>query len=137
MERARCAQLGWDFEALDHAFFSEPNSEARKESGRAALQGWFNLTLARRTCAKCPVRAECLSYALALEDVALPSLICKEDGKLWYGLARSDVRGVWGGTTEQERAATAHLPRAERLETLDAVFHEQIRGLLAPDERVA
>ena len=39
---------------------------------------------ARRLCAGCPVRAECLAYALeAPEEV-----------------------GIWGGTTANERAAT-------------------------------
>ncbi|MEH0449445.1 WhiB family transcriptional regulator [Streptomyces sp. B21-102] len=38
---------------------------------------------AKRVCARCPVRAECLSYALG----------------------SGQTSGVWGGTGEQERVA--------------------------------
>jgi WhiB family redox-sensing transcriptional regulator len=64
-------------------------------SERAACRGtdpesWFadvrpghqdeNITRLRRICAECPVRVECLNYAL--------------DNNEW---------GIWGGTTDDER----------------------------------
>jgi WhiB family redox-sensing transcriptional regulator len=42
--------------------------------------------LAKRICARCPVRAECLEYALS-------------GAGTWGGIAT----GIWGGTTPQER----------------------------------
>ena len=42
--------------------------------------------LAKRICAACPVRAQCLNYALAGADA-------------WGGIAT----GIWGGTTPRER----------------------------------
>lgn len=47
---------------------------------------------ARRICAGCPVRAECLAYALAASG---PALV-----------------GVWGGTTERERRTIRHATKA-------------------------
>jgi uncharacterized protein YcaQ len=42
--------------------------------------------LAKRICARCPVRAQCLEYALS-------------GAGTWGGIAT----GIWGGTTPQER----------------------------------
>lgn len=42
--------------------------------------------LAKRICARCPVRAECLEYELS-------------GAGTWGGIAT----GIWGGTTPQER----------------------------------
>ncbi|MFI5825392.1 WhiB family transcriptional regulator [Streptomyces rishiriensis] len=47
--------------------------------------------VAKRVCARCPVRAECLSYAL--------------------GTAQTS--GVWGGTGEEERAELFRTARSE------------------------
>jgi WhiB family transcriptional regulator, redox-sensing transcriptional regulator len=54
---------------------------------------WFpakgeTTALAKRICAACPVRVQCLDYALAGADT-------------WGGI----VSGIWGGTTPRERAA--------------------------------
>lgn len=51
------------------------------------LGGHAQAALARRICRACPVRAECLDYALAGADT-------------WNGL----TTGIWGGTTPRERA---------------------------------
>ena len=42
---------------------------------------------AKRICAACPVRAECLEYALSGADT-------------WRGI----TTGIWGGTTPRERS---------------------------------
>ncbi len=42
---------------------------------------------AKRICATCPVRAECLEYALSGADT-------------WRGI----TTGIWGGTTPRERS---------------------------------
>jgi WhiB family transcriptional regulator, redox-sensing transcriptional regulator len=46
-----------------------------------------SLTLAKRICGHCPVRAECLDYALSGADT-------------WAGISN----GIWGGTTPRDRA---------------------------------
>ena len=65
-----------------------PKWMASAACSRAGTADWFPRkgrapTTARAVCQSCPVRAECLAYAMADEDLA----------------------GVWGGTTERERKA--------------------------------
>ena len=51
--------------------------------------------LAKRICAACPVRAQCLDYALSGADT-------------WRGI----TSGIWAGTTPKERAVLRrHRPR--------------------------
>lgn len=57
----------------------------------AAGPGLAQVSSAKAVCGRCPVRANCLSYAL---------------------ITRPD--GIWGGTTREERWAS--LPRAKRPE---------------------
>ena len=66
-ERALCAQADPD------AWF--PDKRQREST-----------QLAKRICARCPVRAQCLEYALSSADT-------------WGGIAT----GIWDGTTPQER----------------------------------
>jgi WhiB family transcriptional regulator, redox-sensing transcriptional regulator len=66
-ERALCAQADPD------AWFPERGQHALAE-------------IAARICGRCPVRAQCLDYALSGADT-------------WGGIAT----GIWGGTTPQER----------------------------------
>lgn len=68
---------------------SAPHPEAffpETELGHIAAENWP--TDALRTCGTCPVRRECLAYALA-----------------------NKVEGVWGGTTDIDRK---HLQAAAR-----------------------
>ena len=51
---------------------------------------------AKAVCAMCPVRPECLQWALATGQDA----------------------GVWGGTSEEERRALRHIGRPERVAAL-------------------
>lgn len=59
---------------------------------RDANQDWFfgddasSRTLAKKLCADCPVRSECLNYALT----------------------HGEQFGVWGGTTQTERWERSH-----------------------------
>ena len=53
---------------------------------------------AKRICARCPVRTDCLEYAMTGAD------------RSWPG---QDGEGVWGGLTAPERAVLA-LQRRER-----------------------
>lgn len=46
---------------------------------------------ARKVCSNCPVRVECLSYALDMSE---------------------NPHGIWGGTTERERARMRAVPYA-------------------------
>jgi WhiB family redox-sensing transcriptional regulator len=59
---------------------------------QADADAWFpdkgrQAVMAKRICAACPVRVQCLDYALAGADT-------------WSGIAT----GIWGGTTPRERA---------------------------------
>jgi WhiB family transcriptional regulator, redox-sensing transcriptional regulator len=72
---------------------------------QADPDAWFpdkggSTALAKLICAACPVRAQCLDYALSGADT-------------WGGIAR-----IWGGTTPRERAQLRHhpegLPRDEQ-----------------------
>ena len=51
--------------------------------------------IARRICGACPVRPQCLDYALSGADT-------------WHGIAT----GIWGGTTPRERAAMRRARKA-------------------------
>jgi WhiB family redox-sensing transcriptional regulator len=51
-----------------------------------------DIAAAKRVCARCPVRAECLAYALAHDE----------------------REGIWGGTTAQERRRLTRPSRARR-----------------------
>jgi WhiB family redox-sensing transcriptional regulator len=66
-ERALCAQADPD------AWFPAKRQRA-------------HMTIAIQICGQCPVRAQCLDYALSGADS-------------WGGIAT----GIWGGTTPQER----------------------------------
>jgi WhiB family transcriptional regulator, redox-sensing transcriptional regulator len=60
--------------------------------GQADPDAWFpdkggSTALAKRICAACPVRAQCLDYAVSGADT-------------WRGISA----GIWGGTTSRERA---------------------------------
>lgn len=71
------------------------------------LAGAKGLRRARLFCARCPVRYDCLETAL-----------------------RTESDGVWGGTTLDEREATAGIePLEERIRTLDHRFYQiVVRG---------
>ena len=70
---------GWFEQAAcrseDRRLFFEPEHESAKRRDR-------RVSAAKAVCATCPVRRECLSYALA----------------------RPERYGVWGGLTTRERA---------------------------------
>jgi WhiB family transcriptional regulator, redox-sensing transcriptional regulator len=61
------------------------------QCAQADPDAWFpgkgeTAAVAKRICAACPVRAQCLDYALSGADT-------------WGGIAT----GIWGGTTPRER----------------------------------
>lgn len=66
MDDAVCRQVGGEM------FFPENGQDSQQ---------------AQAVCRDCPVRSECLDYALTLEDSGV-----------WF------VMGVWGGTTQKQRA---------------------------------
>lgn len=73
-------ELTWQDDALCAEVGTEPFFVEKGESPRPA----------KRVCARCPVRAECLDYAL-----------------------QTDQRfGIWGGTSPAERAAMTRTSRA-------------------------
>ena len=98
---------------------------------------------ARRICARCPVRRECLIEALTYEAGKRNPETGRWDRKLPFG--------VWGGVTPDERhdKAVRHQPgcRSNRcpgcrpledvLDDLDEVFRAEVARWLAPSECVA
>jgi WhiB family redox-sensing transcriptional regulator len=67
---------------------------------QADPDAWFpdkggSTTIARLICGACPVRAQCLDYALSGADT-------------WGGIST----GIWGGTTPRERAAVRRARKA-------------------------
>jgi len=65
MDDAVCREIGHD------VFFPKPGEDAKE---------------ARAVCRDCPVRVECLTHALDLQDAGAWTVI-----------------GIWGGTTVKER----------------------------------
>jgi WhiB family redox-sensing transcriptional regulator len=65
------------------------------------VPGSKKIRRARRVCARCPVRRPCLE------------LVVDED-----------LGGVWAGTTDDQREATAGLPREQRIEALEQMAYE-------------
>ena len=67
-------------------FFPDPSGNREPQWARVHLQA------ARAICAPCPVKLECLAFALAGRD-----------------------RGIWAGTTEEQREASRVLPEDRRI----------------------
>jgi len=80
----------WQAEALCASPDIDPNLFFR-DVGARRDRGPYTIETrrARAICARCPVRKDCLMTALKRVEV-----------------------GVWGGTTEEDRAAVRHLPEA-------------------------
>lgn len=91
VDGALCAQ------AYPDAFF--PDSDTPERSTADAL----------KLCASCPVRDECLTYALTHDE----------------------RYGIWGGLTSRQRRRIKPLPRAER-STLCARGHDRVHGRSGP-----
>ena len=72
-------------ETRDKLFFPEKGHNS--EAGKKICNGIEGFKY-RKGRPPCPVRDECLEYALTFPD--------------------GDLRGVWGGTTENERKAIQH-----------------------------
>jgi WhiB family redox-sensing transcriptional regulator len=70
-------------EAKADVFFPDPTDQAGKVA---------NVKEARAICAPCPVKLECLAFALAGRD-----------------------RGIWAGTTEEQREAARAIPEDRRI----------------------
>lgn len=66
MDRARCLAYAEDFEMLDRLFFAERSPKA---GGKKAVP-FGAAGVARRICAACPVRRDCLEYSLDLEGAS-------------------------------------------------------------------
>ena len=73
---------------------------------------------AKRVCASCPVRRECLTTALVSEPTGLAA-------------------GVWGGLTPSERhdSRFKNLPLSERVDMLMLKFEAKLYVLMSDRER--
>ena len=123
--RARCAspQQSW---AL---FYPEDGSRR----GRNTVTD----DRAKRICAQCPVRVECLTEALTSE-APTKSILRSLSTQPLRDMERALPSGIWGGQTARERWAgdLTELPIPERVAILDERFAEQAPRFLAPGEAV-
>jgi WhiB family transcriptional regulator, redox-sensing transcriptional regulator len=126
-----------------------PVGEFFKEAGGRRGQGMpLDEKRAKRICALCPVRRECLGYALAVERI--PNILPLPDGTETRFMVES--AGIWGGTTQAERRELRHYPNCSNrkrcagcipvkdiVDALDISFRVQVRGagLIGPGEEIA
>jgi hypothetical protein len=107
MAEARCVRYHPDWSYVDLLFHPDHvGGGPTKEYSERRLRE------ARRCCALCPVRRDCLTEALT-----------------------TNPEGIWGGTTSEERRAVRNLPMPERVATLEAQVESRLHELLAPHER--
>jgi hypothetical protein len=106
MTEARCVRYHPDWSYVDVLFHPDFRGGTPKEYPQRRLRE------ARRCCALCPVRRDCLTEALS-----------------------TNAEGVWGGTTSEERRATRGLSLPERIQALEAGLESRFPELLAPHER--
>lgn len=72
------------------------------------------------TCAGCPVRRDCLSDALTTWRVVLPYL--EHEGAVGVRAV-----GVWGATTEEDRAPVRGLPIGGAIDRLELELPDRLR----------
>jgi hypothetical protein len=101
-------------------------------------EGWTDSAVkvrrARRGCAGCPVRAECLEWALTARFTYVLGDLAVHHHRV------ADSRAILAGTTPAERRAVAHLPLLEQIDQLnDRLYHHVVRGPFATmkEEEVA
>ena len=110
----------WVDEALC-ASLKHPDEWFPEAGGRDGTPQERNIYLAaKRVCARCPVRRECLTAGLALEN-------------------RTNARlsgGIWGGLNWKERwkAGVRDLPLRQRIDVLCETFDQQRYKLLSAKE---
>lgn len=137
-DSAKCADLAMSDKAVLDVFYPEPGSD-RSPNHMATLH-----RRAKRICAQCPVRRECLETALSDEEGRWDP-----DRGRW---SRHLPAGVWGGHTDRERhhRNIRHLPEcrlptcracrplSERAALLEELFVRRAHkmGLLTSKERI-
>jgi WhiB family transcriptional regulator, redox-sensing transcriptional regulator len=142
MDSARCRDrsiVGLSALSSPDLFFPDPGSskaDPHKQVESAAP--------AKRVCALCPVRTECLNYALRYEE---GHWSMNEGTKRWH---RRLPWGIWGGhtDTERHRASIEHLetcetkkcrppcrPIEDRVRLLEELFQFKIGTLVTKRER--
>ena len=130
--RARCANLGMKDKAILDLFY--PDVGSNKTARHSAMLH----RRAKRICAKCPVRMECLKDALLYEAGQMDPATGK-----W---ARRLPWGVWGGHTDAERHAECRTVAGrhscpgnvqKHAERLERKFQSNIVRLLTAEERRA
>jgi WhiB family redox-sensing transcriptional regulator len=120
--RALCAARG----IHENLFYPEPGS--RRTAGLTLLEA-----RAKRICAKCPVRRECLAFGLEVND-AKGMWWEPPEGDGFY--IRPIAMGIYGGQTARERSARelSQLPIEARLDLLEARFKLQMPRFLTKGE---
>ena len=96
-------EAGWREQAACASRTVPPLRYFFPDTSKGLAPGSKKIRRARRVCAKCPVRQQCLEFVVD-EGIRLT--------------------GIWAGTTDEQREATASLPRDERLAELERMAFE-------------
>lgn len=109
----------------------DPEAGSRRTPGSTIIAGivFRDLTATERYvkaqfCFRCPVRGDCLLDAFTERTITLAADPWAE--ALDIGLSIT-ARGIWGGTTEDERYRTRALPTPQRVAVLGSLMHHQAR----------
>ena len=121
MDRAGCRPWQHDL------FFPEAGSRRGGQASRTAEHR------AKRICARCPVRRECLNYAITFVDV---QGMWDERNDRYY---KPNAVGIYGGLSARERRSPVlrSLPVDVRLDLLEDIFKASAESFLLPTEEVA
>ena len=124
--------VDWQDQALCQGrvslFFSERNSDNRSQDLLLAERQ------AKALCVRCPVRRECLEYAVGVKRVM--------NGKAEIRVIEGEDYGIWGGTLPSERKESGRATRYGRarrdIDTLlDEMDEQAVKYGLVDTEDVA
>jgi hypothetical protein len=94
-----------------------------------------SILLALLICAGCPVRRECLLEAMTPIISRFHRWDPETEKIRESGPHRVMLAGVWGGTTEAERAAMGDVPVPEAVERLERTFPQRLAAVACAFER--
>jgi Transcription factor WhiB len=115
MAKAKCADM--PLAEVDRTFFAEPSGTHPASAAIAADR-------ARVICNGCPVRLDCLRFALSIESPGWKEERSSRGQHDRIAVKRPSAVGIYGGHTARERKAVLELPPDEQMKRLDEVWDE-------------